>query len=107
MAHPLPLPVWDRQRKKLVQEWMDDGQPTYETHPRRSIAQWLKSHPLYDWLGGALAQLALSVACHRGNIDITAPEQIVEASNTVPTVPIGLDHKPMLSCFVRMAVILR
>jgi hypothetical protein len=107
MAHPLPLPVWDRQRKKLVQEWMDDGQPTYETHPRRSIAQWLKSHPLYDWLGSALAQLALSVPCRRGDIDITASEQIVEASYAVPTVAIRLDHESMLPCFVSMAVILR
>jgi hypothetical protein len=28
-------------------------QPTHETHPRRSIAQWLKSHPLYAWLAAA------------------------------------------------------
>ena len=27
---------------------MDDSQPTYESRPRRSVMQWLKSHPLYD-----------------------------------------------------------
>jgi phosphatidylserine decarboxylase len=38
MAKPLPLPVWDRQRGKLVEEWMDDHQPHYESRsvPLRS-----------------------------------------------------------------------
>jgi phosphatidylserine decarboxylase len=48
MAKPLPLPVWDRQAGKLVDEWMEDHQATYESQPRRSITQWLKSQPLYD-----------------------------------------------------------
>src|SRR5436190_22906322 len=48
MAKPLPLPVWDLRSGKLVHEWMDDHQLTYESEPRRSIAQWIKSQPLYD-----------------------------------------------------------
>ena len=31
MAKPLPLPVWDRQRGTLLEEWMDDHQPLYNT----------------------------------------------------------------------------
>jgi phosphatidylserine decarboxylase len=50
MAKPLPLPVWDRQRGKLIEEWMDDHQPHYESEPRLSLAQWIKSQPLYDRL---------------------------------------------------------
>jgi len=50
MAKPLPLPVWDRQRGKLVEEWMDDHQPHYESEPQRSLTQWIKSQPLYDRL---------------------------------------------------------
>ena len=50
MAKPLPLPVWDRQRRTLVQEWMDDHQPHYESEPQRSFTQWVKSQPVYDRL---------------------------------------------------------
>jgi phosphatidylserine decarboxylase len=53
MTKPLPLPVWDRRAGKLVQEWMEDHQATYESEPRRSISQWLKSHPVFDWLYAA------------------------------------------------------
>jgi phosphatidylserine decarboxylase len=49
MAKPLPLPVWDRQTDKLAMEWMGDHQTTYESRPRASLAQWIKSHPLFDW----------------------------------------------------------
>jgi phosphatidylserine decarboxylase len=49
-ARPLPLPLWDRQAGKLVNEFMDDAASTYESRPRRSFNQWLESHPLYDWL---------------------------------------------------------
>jgi hypothetical protein len=49
MAKPLPLPVWDRRTDKLVMEWMGDHQTTYESRPRASLAQWIKSHPLFDW----------------------------------------------------------
>jgi phosphatidylserine decarboxylase len=48
--NPLPLPVWDRQRGKLVKEWMEDHQPHYESEPQRSLTQWIKSRPLYDRL---------------------------------------------------------
>jgi phosphatidylserine decarboxylase len=50
MAHPLPLPVWDRRAGKRFEEWMADHDPTYESEPRRSAMQWLESQPLYDWL---------------------------------------------------------
>jgi phosphatidylserine decarboxylase len=53
MAKPLPLPVWDRQGGKLVTEWMDDHQATYESEPQRSVTQWVKSQPLYDRLYAA------------------------------------------------------
>jgi phosphatidylserine decarboxylase len=49
-ARPLPLPLWDRKAGKLVQEFMDDAPSTYESRPRRSLNQWLESHPLYDWI---------------------------------------------------------
>jgi phosphatidylserine decarboxylase len=32
---------------------MDDHTPTYETKPQRSIAQWIKSQPIFDWLYAA------------------------------------------------------
>src|SRR3954468_15866122 len=50
MAKPLPLPVWDRARGKLLEEWMDDHQPHYESEPQRSVTQWVKSQPFYDRL---------------------------------------------------------
>jgi phosphatidylserine decarboxylase len=50
MANPLPLSVWDRQRGKLVKEWMEDHQPHYESDLQRSLTQWIKSRPLYDRL---------------------------------------------------------
>src|SRR3981189_3299847 len=50
MSRPLPLPVWDRQRNALFNEFMDDHPATYESRPHRSLNQWLESHPLYDWL---------------------------------------------------------
>ena len=50
MAKPLPLPVWDRQRGTLLEEWMDDHQPHYESQPQRSLTQWVKSQPVYDRL---------------------------------------------------------
>ena len=37
MAKPLPLPVWDRQRGTLLEEWRDDHQPHYESQPQRSL----------------------------------------------------------------------
>jgi phosphatidylserine decarboxylase len=45
-----PLPVWDRERGELLEEWMDDHQPHYESEPQRSVTQWVKSQPFYDRL---------------------------------------------------------
>jgi phosphatidylserine decarboxylase len=53
MAKPLPLPVWDRQAGRPFSEWMDDHKPTYESQPRRSITQWIKSQPFFDRLYAA------------------------------------------------------
>jgi phosphatidylserine decarboxylase len=53
MAKPLPLSVWDRQAGRPFREWMDDHTPTYESQPRRSITQWIKSQPLFDRLYAA------------------------------------------------------
>lgn len=53
MAKPIPLPLWDRDRGKLVQEFMDDHRPTYESRPQLSLTQWLQSQPVYDRLYAA------------------------------------------------------
>jgi phosphatidylserine decarboxylase len=50
MSKPMPLPVWDRQRGQLFEEFMHDRPSTYESQPHRSVNQWLESQPLYDWL---------------------------------------------------------
>jgi phosphatidylserine decarboxylase len=50
MSKPLPLSVWDRDRGRLVQEFMGDHRSTYESKPRRSPTQWIQSQPLYDRL---------------------------------------------------------
>jgi phosphatidylserine decarboxylase len=60
MAKPLPLPVWDRKAGRLIQEFMKDHPSTYESHPRRSLNQWLESEPLYDWLLAAYQNSARS-----------------------------------------------
>ena len=49
-SKPLPLSVFDRKAGRLIEEFMDDAPSTYESAPRRSLNQWLESHPLYDWL---------------------------------------------------------
>jgi phosphatidylserine decarboxylase len=49
MSSPKPLPVFDRKKGQLVEEFMDDAKATYETRPHRSLWQFLESHPLYDW----------------------------------------------------------
>jgi phosphatidylserine decarboxylase len=53
MAKPLPLPVWDRRTGSLLNEWMEDHQAHYESQPQRSVTQWIKSQPLFDWLYAA------------------------------------------------------
>jgi hypothetical protein len=54
MAKPQPLPIWDRENRKLLQEYLDDHPSTYETKPQRSMTAWLESQPLYDWFVAAL-----------------------------------------------------
>jgi phosphatidylserine decarboxylase len=49
MSAPIPLPVWDRRAGILIHEFLDDSPQTFESHPRRSLRQWLESHPLFDW----------------------------------------------------------
>jgi len=59
-SRPLALPLWDRKAGKLVDEFMDDAASTYESQPQRSLNQWLKSHPLYDWILAAYQNSRLS-----------------------------------------------
>ena len=47
---PVPLPVWDRQAGKQIEEFMDDHPATYDSRPRRSLTQWIESWRSYDWL---------------------------------------------------------
>jgi phosphatidylserine decarboxylase len=54
MSKPLPLPVWDRNAGRLIEEFLDDHPTTYESEPQRSPTQWLESQPAYDWLIAAL-----------------------------------------------------
>jgi phosphatidylserine decarboxylase len=75
MAKPLPLPVWDRQAGRLIEEFMDDHPSTYESRPRRSLTQWLESEPLYDWLLAAYQNTRRSARqiepfIHKHHIDI-------------------------------------
>ncbi|HKH01665.1 MAG TPA: phosphatidylserine decarboxylase [Bradyrhizobium sp.] len=60
MSKPVPLPVWDRKNGKLVRDFMDDSTSTYESRPRRSLTQWLQSHPAYDWLLAAYQNTGFS-----------------------------------------------
>jgi phosphatidylserine decarboxylase len=81
MAKPLPLPVWDRQGGKLVSEWMDDHTPTYESEPQRSITQWIKSQPLFDWLYAAYENTHRSAReiepfVHKYHIDMSEFEPV-------------------------------
>jgi phosphatidylserine decarboxylase len=85
MAKPLPLPVWDRQRGKLINEFMDDRTATYESQPRRSIRQWLESQPLVDWLLAAKQQTRRSAReigpfIRKYDIDMSEFEPIIYRS---------------------------
>jgi phosphatidylserine decarboxylase len=53
MSKPTPLTVFDRRSGQTFQEFMDDSPATYESHPSEARDQWLKAHPLYDWLSAA------------------------------------------------------
>jgi phosphatidylserine decarboxylase len=54
MAKPIPLTIWDRETRKVRNDWMDDGQSHYESEPRMSPTQWLESQPAIDWVIAAL-----------------------------------------------------
>jgi phosphatidylserine decarboxylase len=60
MSNPKPLPLWDRKAQRLTQEFMDDSPATYETHPHRSLTNWVQSQPAYDWLIAAYNDTRLS-----------------------------------------------
>lgn len=53
MSNPIPVTVFDRRSGRTFQEFLDDSPATYESHPRKAKDQWLKAHPLYDWLCAA------------------------------------------------------
>jgi phosphatidylserine decarboxylase len=53
LSTPKAIPVRDRASGRVFQEFMDDSKPTYESKPRRSIAQWISSSPTIDWLVAA------------------------------------------------------
>ena len=85
MAKPLPLPVWDRQAGKLIEEFMDDHPSTYESRPRRSLNQWLESEPLYDWLLAAYQNTRRSARqiepfIRKHNIDISEFKSVIYRS---------------------------
>jgi phosphatidylserine decarboxylase len=54
MSKPIPLATWDRESRKVQNDWMDDGKSHYESEPRSSPTQWLESQPLFDWFNAAL-----------------------------------------------------
>ena len=60
MSNAKPLPLWDREAQTLTQEFMPDSPATYDSHPRRSLTNWLQSHPAYDWLVAAYQDTRLS-----------------------------------------------
>ena len=81
MAKPLPLPVWDRQRGTLLEEWMDDHQPHYESEPQRSFAQWVKSQPIYDrfyalYENSRLSTREIEPFIHKYHIDMAEFESV-------------------------------
>jgi phosphatidylserine decarboxylase len=75
-SKPRPLPIWDRQRGFLFEEFMADHPNTYDTYPRWSLTQLMESHPLYDWLMAAYQNSGRSARqikpfIERHNIDIS------------------------------------
>ncbi len=85
MAQPLPLPIWDRQAGKLIEEFMEDHPSTYESRPRHSLTQWLESEPLYDWLLAAYQNTRRSARqiepfIRKHNIDMSEFQPVVYRS---------------------------
>src|SRR3954452_7215396 len=76
MSDAKPLPLWDREAQTLTQEFMPDSAATYDSHPRRSLTNWVQSHPAYDWLIAAYQDTRLSARkikafIEKHNIDMT------------------------------------
>ena len=85
MAQPLPLPIWDRQAGKLIEEFMEDHPSTYESRPRHSLTQWLELEPLYDWLLAAYQNTRRSARqiepfIRKHNIDMSEFQPVVYRS---------------------------
>jgi phosphatidylserine decarboxylase len=72
----LPLQVYDRRTGQIIEEFMDDSAPTYESRPHRSLMQWLGSSPTWDWLVAAYQNTSLSARkiepfIHKHHIDMS------------------------------------
>jgi phosphatidylserine decarboxylase len=85
MAKPEPLPIWDRQEQKLVEEFSDDLASTYETRPKRSVVAWLESQPMYDWVASSIQYTRWTVKdiepfIKKHNIDMTEFEPVIYRS---------------------------
>ena len=85
MATPLPLPVWDRQRNTLIEEFLEDHPTTYETKPQLSPTQWLESEPVYDWMVAAVQNSRWSARkiepfIHKHKIDMSEFEPVIYRS---------------------------
>jgi phosphatidylserine decarboxylase len=79
MAKPLPLPVFDRDAGKIVEELLDDHPTTYESEPQKAPTQWLESQPLYDWCVAMLqhapwSRRKIEPFIRKHNIDMSAFE---------------------------------
>ena len=50
MSQPTPITVFYRRSGRTFHEFLEDSPATYESHPSKAKDQWLKAHPIYDWL---------------------------------------------------------
>src|SRR4051794_30952314 len=85
MAKPEPLPIWDRERQELFEEFLDDHTSTYETRPKRSVVGWLESRPLYDWVASSFQHTRWTVKniepfIKKHQIDMTEFEPVIYRS---------------------------
>jgi phosphatidylserine decarboxylase len=85
MTNPEPLPIWDRENRKLVNEYLDDHASTYDTTPRRSLTAWLQSQPIVDRLISSLQHSHRSVKniepfIKKHNIDMSEFEPVIYRS---------------------------
>lgn len=85
MAKPEPLPIWDREAQRLVEEFSSDLASTYETRPKRSVINWLESQPAYDRLASAVQHSRWTVKniqpfIEKHKIDMTEFEPVIYRS---------------------------